>query len=122
QVAPQIKQVPGVTDVNVNGGELRTYEVRVSDSALVRFGLSIDDLYNAVAQNNRAAGGATIARDGEQAGIRGEGVLQSIGDISNIVLRTGPGGVPLYIKDVATVLEAPMPRLGAVTSGSTGQA
>jgi cobalt-zinc-cadmium resistance protein CzcA len=56
QVAPQIKQVPGVTDVNVNGGELRTYEVRVSDSALVRFGLSIDDLYNAVAQNNRAAG------------------------------------------------------------------
>jgi heavy metal efflux system protein len=49
QVAPQIKQVPGVTDVNVNGGELRTYEVRVSDSALVRFGLSIDDLYNAVA-------------------------------------------------------------------------
>jgi cobalt-zinc-cadmium resistance protein CzcA len=122
QVAPQIKQVPGVTDVNVNGGELRTYEVRVSDSALVRFGLSIDDLYNAVSQNNRAAGGATIARNGEQAVIRGEGLLQSIGDIGNIVLRTGPGGVPLYIKDVATVLEAPMPRLGAVTSEGTGQA
>jgi cobalt-zinc-cadmium resistance protein CzcA len=122
QVAPQIKQVPGVTDVNVNGGELKTYEVRTSNSALMRFGLSIDDIYNAVSQNNRAAGGATIARNGEQAVIRGEGLLQSITDIGNIVLRTGPGGVPLYIKDVATVLEAPMPRLGAVTSEGAGQA
>ena len=122
QIAPQLKQVAGVTDVNVNGGELKAYEVRVSNSALMRFGLSIDDVYNAVAQNNRAAGGATIARNGEQAVIRGEGLLQSIADIGNIVLRTGPGGVPLYIKDIATVLEAPMPQLGAVTSDGTGQA
>jgi heavy metal efflux system protein len=121
QIAPQIKQIPGVTDVNVNGGELKTYEVRVSNSALMRFGLSIDDIYNAVSQNNRAAGGATIARNGEQAVIRGEGLLQSIADIGDIVLRTGPGGVALYIKDVATVLEAPMPRLGAVTSDGRGQ-
>src|ERR1700720_3357462 len=122
QIAPQLKQVTGVTDVNVNGGELKAYEVRVSNSALMRFGLSIDDVYNAVAQNNRAAGGATIARNGEQAVIRGEGLLQSIADIGDIVLRTGPGGVALYIKDIATVLEAPMPRLGAVTSNGTGQA
>ncbi|MGC1235221.1 MAG: efflux RND transporter permease subunit, partial [Xanthobacteraceae bacterium] len=122
QIAPQIKQLPGVTDVNVNGGELKTYEVRVANSELIRFGLSIDDIYNAVAQNNRAAGGATIARNGEQAVVRGEGLLQSISDIGNIVLRTGPGGVPLYIKNIATVLEAPMPRLGAVTSEGTGQA
>ena len=121
QIAPQLKQVPGVTEVNVNGGELKTYEVRVSNSALFRFGLSIDDIYNAVAQNNRAAGGATIARNGEQAVIRGEGLVQSIADIGNIVLRTGPGGEPLYIKDIATVLEAPMPQLGAVTSDGTGQ-
>ncbi|MFZ0239126.1 MAG: efflux RND transporter permease subunit, partial [Xanthobacteraceae bacterium] len=83
--------------------------------------MSIDDIYNAVSQNNRAAGGATIARNGEQAVIRGEGLLQSIADIGDIVLRTGPGGVALYIKDIATVLEAPMPRLGAVTSDGRGQ-
>src|SRR6202045_2589141 len=87
QVAPQLKQVPGITEVNVNGGELKTYEVRVSESALTHFGLSIEDIYNAVAQNNRAVGGA-----------------------------------PLYIKDVAEVVEAPMPRLGAVTSQGDGQA
>ncbi|WP_426421101.1 efflux RND transporter permease subunit [Bradyrhizobium genosp. A] len=122
QVAPQLKQVPGITEVNVNGGELKTYEVRVSESALTRFGLSIGDIYNAVSQNNRATGGATIARNGEQAVIRGEGLLQSMGDIGNIVLRTASGGSPLYVRNVAEVVEAPMPRLGAVTSQGNGQA
>src|SRR6202166_3821498 len=122
QVAPQLKQVPGITEVNVNGGELKTYEVRASEAALTRFGLSIEDIYNAVQQNNRAIGGATIARNGEQAVVRGEGLLQSIGDIGNIVLRTASRGAPLYVKDVAEVVEAPMPRLGAVTSQGNGQA
>ncbi|WJR78745.1 CusA/CzcA family heavy metal efflux RND transporter [Bradyrhizobium sp. NP1] len=122
QVAPQLKQVPGITEVNVNGGELKTYEVRVGESALTRFGLSIEDIYNAVAQNNRATGGATIAHNGEQAVIRGEGLLESIGDIGNIVLRTAAGGSPLYVTNVAEVVEAPMPRLGAVTSQGNGQA
>jgi heavy metal efflux system protein len=122
QVAPQLKLVPGITEVNVNGGELKTYEVRVSENALTHFGLSIEDIYNAVAQNNRAIGGATLARNGEQAVVRGEGLLQSIGDVGNIVLRTGAGGAPLYVKDVAEVVEAPMPRLGAVTSQGDGQA
>src|ERR1700681_1972673 len=63
QVAPQLKQVPGLTEVNVNAGELQTYEVRGSQSALTRFVVSIEDLYNAVGQNNRAIGGATIARN-----------------------------------------------------------
>jgi heavy metal efflux system protein len=122
QVSPQLKLVPGITEVNVNGGELKTYEVRVSQSALTRFGMSIEDIYNALAQNNRATGGATIARNGEQAVIRGEGLLESIGDIGNIVLRTAAGGSPLYVKNVAEVVEAPMPRLGAVTSLGDGQA
>src|ERR1700681_1387183 len=122
QVAPQLKQVPGITEVNVNGGELKTYEVRVSQGALTRFGMPIEEIYNAVAQNNRAIGGATIARNGEQAVIRGEGLLESISDIGNIVLRTAAGGAPLYVKDVAEVVEAPMPRLGAVTSQGDGQA
>jgi cobalt-zinc-cadmium resistance protein CzcA len=122
QVAPQLKLVPGITEVNVNGGELKTYEVRVSENALTHFGLSIEDIYNAVAQNNRAIGGATLARNGEQAVVRGEGLLQSIGDIGNIVLRTAAGGAPLYVKDVAEVVEASMPRLGAVTSQGDGQA
>jgi heavy metal efflux system protein len=122
QIAPQLKRAPGITEVNVNGGELKTYEIQVSERALTRYGLSIEDVCNAVDQNNRAVGGATIERNGEQAVVRGEGLLQSMSDIGNIVLRTAPGGMPLYVKDIATVVEAPMPRLGAVTSNGGGQA
>ena len=44
QIAPQLKQVPGVVDVNVNGGDLKTYTVQVSDAALTRYGLSVGDV------------------------------------------------------------------------------
>jgi cobalt-zinc-cadmium resistance protein CzcA len=122
QVAPKLRQVPGVVDVNVNGGELKTYEVQVSDLALTRYGLSISDIFNAVQMNNGAAGGATIEHNGEEAIIRGEGLLQNRSDIGNIVLRTGTGGAPLYVRDVAKVVLAAMPRLGGVTRDGQGEA
>jgi cobalt-zinc-cadmium resistance protein CzcA len=122
QVAPRLRQVPGVVDVNVNGGELKTYEVQVSDDALTRYGLSLSDIFNALQMNNGAAGGATIEHNGEQAIIRGEGLLQNDSDIGNIVLRTGAGGMPLYVRDVAQVVQAPMPRLGGVTRDGRGEA
>src|SRR3984893_11315140 len=122
QVAPRLRQVPGVVDVNVNGGELKTYEVQVLDDALTRYGLSIDDVFNAVQMNNGATGGATIEHNGGEAIIRGEGLLQSRADIGNIVLRTRTGGAPLYVHDVAKVVQAPMPRLGGVTRDGHGEA
>jgi cobalt-zinc-cadmium resistance protein CzcA len=122
QVAPRLRQVPGVVDVNVNGGERKTYEVQVSDDALTRYGLSIDDIFNAVQMNNGASGGATIERNGAEAIIRGEGLLQNSADIGNIVLRTRTGGAPLYVHDVAKVVKAPMPRLGGVTRDGHGEA
>jgi cobalt-zinc-cadmium resistance protein CzcA len=122
QIAPQLRRLPGVVDVNVNGGELKTYEVQVSDDALTHYGLSVDDLFNAVQANNGAAGGATLEHNGEQAIIRGEGLLRTTSDIGNIVLRTRTSGAPLYVRDVAKVVEAPMPRLGAVTRDGHGEA
>ncbi|HEY2010164.1 MAG TPA: CusA/CzcA family heavy metal efflux RND transporter [Rhizomicrobium sp.] len=115
QIAPKLRQVPGVIDVNVNGGDLKTYTVAVSDEALIRYGMSIDDIFSAVQRNNGASGGATLEHNGEQAVISGEGLLHNTSDIGDIVLRTGPGGVPLYVHDVAKVSVAAMPRLGAVT-------
>ena len=53
QIAPQLKQVPGVVDVNVNGGELKTYTVQVSDAALTRYGLSVGDVESAIAEQQR---------------------------------------------------------------------
>lgn len=122
QIAPQLRRVPGVVDVNVNGGELKTYEVQVSDDALTRYGLAVGDVFNAVQMNNGASGGATIEHNGGAAIIRGEGLLRSTTDIGNIVLRTTNAGAPLYVRDVARVTEAPMPRLGTVTRDGKGEA
>jgi cobalt-zinc-cadmium resistance protein CzcA len=63
QVAPMLKEVPGVVDVNVNGGDLKTYQVRVSDAALTRYGLSVGDVCNAIQMNDANAAGATIDRN-----------------------------------------------------------
>ncbi|TCG06626.1 cation transporter [Paraburkholderia steynii] len=122
QIAPKFREVPGVVDVNVNGGELKTYEVQVADDALTRYGLSTTDIFNAVQMNNGATGGATIEHNGGEAIIRGEGLLRNTTDIGNIVLRTGPDGTPLYVRNVARIVEAPMPRLGAVTLDGKGEA
>ncbi len=122
QIAPQLRRVPGVVDVNVNGGDLKTYEVQVSDDALTHYGLSIDDVFNAVQMNNGASGGAMLEHNGGAAIIRGEGLLRNTTDIGNIVLRTTSAGTPLYVRDVARVVIAPMPRLGAVTRDGKGEA
>ncbi|HTJ91463.1 MAG TPA: CusA/CzcA family heavy metal efflux RND transporter [Acidocella sp.] len=121
QIAPELKKVPGVVDVNVNGGELKTYTVQVSDAALTRYGLSVGDVEAAIQNNNADVGGATINHNGEEAIIQGQGLLQNISDIGNIVLRTSAGGAPLYVRDVAKVELAPMPRLGGVTVDGKGQ-
>jgi cobalt-zinc-cadmium resistance protein CzcA len=121
-IVPRLRQVPGIVDVNVNGGELKTFEIQLSGAAMQRYGLSIRDVATAVENNNKTVGGATIERNGEQAIIRGDGLLQSTADIGNIVLRTASLGVPLYLRDVAKVVLAPMPRLGAVTRDGQGQA
>jgi cobalt-zinc-cadmium resistance protein CzcA len=121
QIAPRLRQVPGVIDVNANGGELKTYEIQVSGDALTRYGLSVGDVFDAVQRNNGARGGATLEHNGEQAVIRGEGLVQNPADLGNIVLRTNEGGVPLYVRDVATIAAAARPRLGAVTRDGKGE-
>jgi heavy metal efflux system protein len=121
QIAPKLRQVQGVVDVNVNGGLLKTYEVQVNDDALMSYRLSISDIFNAVQMNNGATGGATIEHNGGESIIRGEGLLRGTTDIGNIVLRTAQGGAPLYVRDVAHVAEAPMPRLGTVTRDGKGE-
>jgi cobalt-zinc-cadmium resistance protein CzcA len=121
QIAPRLRQVPGVIDVNANGGELKSYEIQVSANALTRYGLAVRDVFDAVQRNNGARGGATLERNGEQAVIRGEGLVQNPADLGNIVLHTSEAGVPLYVRQVASIVAAPRPRLGGVTRDGKGE-
>ena len=121
-VAYQLKSVPGVVEVNTFGGELKTYEVAPDPDALRSQGLPLEALFDALEDSNRNVGGAYLVRDREQVVIRGEGLLAGIEDIGEVVVRTGEGGVPLRVRDVADVRLAPMVRQGVVTRDGRGEA
>lgn len=115
QIAPVLRQVPGVVEVNTFGGELRTFTVEVDPDGLAARGVSLGDLYDALERNNRTVGGGVIERGPEQVLLRGVALLQSTNDIAAVSIRTAPDGTPITVADVATVHQAPMLRQGAMT-------
>ena len=114
--------MPGVVEINTFGGELKTYEVAPDPSALQAHTLPLGELFEALEHNNRNVGGAYLVRNREQVVIRGEGLIKSLQDIGDIVVRTSDEGTPLYVRDVADVHFAPMVRQGVVTRDGRGEA
>lgn len=120
-IAPKLKLTPGVADVNIYGGQLPTYEVRIDAEALRRYGLSMAQVYTALADNNAARGGAYINHNDQQEVIRGLGLAKGPDDIANIVVTTAAGGVPITVGTLGKVVEAAKVRLGAVTHDAAGE-
>jgi cobalt-zinc-cadmium resistance protein CzcA len=110
----QFKSVPGVADVNSFGGEEKIFEVSVNPELLNKYNLTSLDVYNAIAKSNVNVGGDVIERNGQAYVVRGIGVLRNIDDINNIIINK-INGVPLLVKNVATVVESGKPRLGQVS-------
>ncbi|MEJ7598409.1 MAG: CusA/CzcA family heavy metal efflux RND transporter [Kofleriaceae bacterium] len=121
EIAPRLRTVPGVIEVNAFGGELKTYEVQVRPEDLTRHDISIDDVITALERNNANAGGAYIERAGEQYLVRGEGLITTLEDISSVVLTKDDDGTPIFIRNIADVRFAPMVRQGAVTRDGRGE-
>lgn len=109
----QFKSVPGIADVNSFGGEEKIFEVSVNPDLLIKYNLTSLDVYNAVAKSNVNVGGDVIKRNGQAYVVRGIGLLNNIGEIENIII-TKVNGVPLLVKNVATVVESSKPPLGSV--------
>jgi len=120
-IRPHLRQVDGVADVNSLGGEVRNYEVVIKPQRLVQHGISLSEIEHALASNNRNAGGDRINKNHEVLLVRTIGKLQNIDDIKNITIRTRYG-VPLRIRDVATVRNGSMTRYGGVTANGKGEA
>ncbi|WP_428391511.1 efflux RND transporter permease subunit [Lichenicoccus sp.] len=120
-VVPKLKLVPGIVNVDIYGGELQTYEVRVDPGRLSAEGVTLPQLFTAIQANNTARGGAYIESGAEQQVVRGMALLDTRADIANIVVRTAPGGIPVTVGDVARVVMAPKVRLGAVTHDGQGE-
>src|SRR5262245_1727157 len=120
-VKPQLRSVPGVAEVNSFGGLEKQYQVLVRPDALVKHGLTLREVFDALAANNVNKGGGYIVKSAEQYVIRGVGQVQSLGQIQNIVV-TSPHGVPVRIRDIAEVTVGSAIRQGAVTKNGEGEA
>lgn len=119
-VAYQLRAVPGVTEINSQGGELKTYQVEVDPDKLATYALSMTDVFTALKTNNANVGGGYLVREGEARYIRGESQVHKVEDIAAIVIDER-NGVPVTIADVAKVHPAPMIRAGLVTRDGEGE-
>ena len=119
-VKRQLSGIPGVVEVNTWGGHLKQYEVAINPERLRSLNISIFDAFDALEKNNSIAGGGYIEKVNESYFIRGEGLVGSIEDVENIVIVTREG-IPVYIKDIATVGFGYANRFGAITGNGEGE-
>ncbi len=113
-IKPQLRNVPGVTEINTIGGFAKEFQVAPFPDRLMAQGLALSDLVHALERNNGNMGAGYIERRGEQYLIRAPGQVASLEDIGNIVI-SAPQGVPIKIKDVAEVMIGKELRTGAAT-------
>lgn len=119
-VKRQLSGIPGVVEINTWGGYLKQYEVAVNPSRLKAMSITTGDLVTALEKNNSIAGGAYIEKVNQSYFIRGEGKISSIEDIQNIVVKN-VDGIPVLVKDIATVRFGSANRFGAITGNGEGE-
>jgi cobalt-zinc-cadmium resistance protein CzcA len=110
-IAPRLKSVPGVSEVNSFGGYIKEYQVIADPERLVKYGLSIGDLEGALAAGNQNVGGGFLERFEEQFIVRGIGWITRLEDIGGAVI-TARHGIPIYVRDVGRVQTGFSPRQG----------
>src|SRR5262249_23675161 len=107
----QFKSVPNVVDVSSLGGVTKEYQVRVDPSKLVSYGLTVGQVEQQFAANNVNAGGSFIQEGLQQVNVRAVGLVRSVRDIEQTVIKT-QNGTALRVCDIATVVQGPKIRLG----------
>ncbi|MBK9731076.1 MAG: CusA/CzcA family heavy metal efflux RND transporter [Chitinophagaceae bacterium] len=119
-VKRQLLGVPGVVDVSSFGGYLKQYEVAVDPKKLLSMNISLIEVFDALQNNNENTGGSYIDKGPNIYFIRGEGLLQSLDDIRSVVVKN-VNGMPVHIRDLATVNFGYAPRYGALTRNGKGE-
>ena len=113
-IKPQLRTVPGVTEINTIGGYAREYQVAPDAARLASYGFTLKDVVEALGLNNGTAGAGYIEKQGEQWLVRAPGQVRTLDDIGAIVLGAA-GGVPVRLRDVADVGIGRELRTGAAT-------
>ncbi len=119
-IAPQLKTIKGVTEINSFGGYVRQVDIEVLPGKLRQYGIGLDDVFNAINDNNAVSGGNYLTYNREQYIVRGVGMIESLNDIENIIVRNIDGN-PVYIRNIAVVKEGKQIRQGAVTRDGNGE-
>ena len=119
-IAPQLKVVKGVTEINSFGGFVKQFEVTVLPEQLNLFNISISDVMDAIGSNNSVSGGNYLEHNGEQYIVRGLGQIGDMADIENIIVKN-VNNRPVFIRDIATVIPATEIRQGGVTQDGQGE-
>ncbi len=117
----QLLGTKGVADVSSFGGQLKQYEVAINPDKLRSMNTTIAEIFNALEANNQNTGGAYIDKNPSAWFIRTEGLATSLTDIEEIVVKNTSTGMPVLIKDLATVQYGSAIRYGAMTRGSQGE-
>jgi heavy metal efflux system protein len=109
-----LRTAAGVDDVTSWGGQVRQFQAQIDPLELIKYELSFRDVLEAIEANNRQVGGQYIDLGSEQYLVRGLGLVRGEEDLSNIVIKVDDG-VPIFLRDVADIMQAPALRFGAVT-------
>ncbi len=120
-IAPLLKNVPGVSEMNSFGGYLKQFQVIVDPDKLLSYGLSVKQVFEAIRNNNQNVGGNIVRQASEQYIVRGVGLIRSEEDIGNIVL-TAHDGAPVFLNHVARIEMGHAVRQGSALKNGEGEA
>ena len=109
-----LRTASGVDDVMSWGGQERQYQVVIDPLNLIKYELTFKEVMEVIETNNRQVGGQYINQGAEQYLVRGLGLVADETDIGTMVVKV-EDGVPVYLRDVATIEQGPALRFGAVT-------
>jgi len=119
-LAPLLKSVRGVNEINSFGGYIRQFQVTADPDKLLKYDLSLDELAEALRKNNLNVGGNILQQGSIQYLVRGIGLLQTAEDIGNVVLKS-EDGTPVFVHDVAETRSAQAVRQGAAVKDGRGE-
>jgi len=120
-VRPMLRSIPGVAEINTQGGYAKQYHVLVNPDRLRHYQIKLEDVYTALARNNSNSGGGHLPVYSERYLIRGIGLIEKPEDIGQIILKE-VRGTPVYVKNVAEVTVGTEVRQGAIIKNGTTEA
>ncbi|MDX2021199.1 MAG: CusA/CzcA family heavy metal efflux RND transporter [Deltaproteobacteria bacterium] len=122
EIVPKLRGVPGVIEVNTQGGELKEYQVVIDPARLKSYQLTLEKVVEALSGANLNVGGGYIERKSESYTIRGQGLLSNEQEIGDVVVRAEADGPPILVRHLGHVKVGAALRYGVITYNGQGEA